>query len=111
MSSLAQPKILVWFLAAAGLFFARALLFSTWLSRAPEVQREIGEYSGAEHRGCHTEGGPLSPAQGVQEGQYDEFLNKSQSKKGFERAPSRRLTGSRCATRYVTAQAPGVRRK
>lgn len=41
MSSLAQPKILVWFLAAAGLFFARALLFSTWLSRAPEVQQSL----------------------------------------------------------------------
>ena len=38
---LVQPKTLVWFLAAAGLFFARALLFSTWLSRAPEVQQSL----------------------------------------------------------------------
>lgn len=36
-----QPKILLWFLGAAGLFFARALLFSTWLSRAPEVQQSL----------------------------------------------------------------------
>ena len=40
-TQLAQPKIFVWFLAAAGLFFARALLFSTWLSRAPEVQQSL----------------------------------------------------------------------
>ena len=36
-----QPRILFWFLGAAGLFFARALLFSTWLSRAPEVQQAL----------------------------------------------------------------------
>jgi fucose permease len=40
-TSFAQPKIVLWFLAAAGLFFARALLFSTWLSRAPEVQQAL----------------------------------------------------------------------
>ena len=37
----ATPKIVLWFFAAAGLFFARALLFSTWLSRAPEVQAAL----------------------------------------------------------------------
>ena len=36
-----QPSMLYWFLGAAGLFFARALLFSTWLSRAPEVQQAL----------------------------------------------------------------------
>ena len=37
----ATPKIVLWFFAAAALFFARALLFSTWLSRAPEVQAAL----------------------------------------------------------------------
>lgn len=36
-----KTPILYWFLGAAGLFFARALLFSTWLSRAPEVQQAL----------------------------------------------------------------------
>ena len=36
-----QATIVYWFLGAAGLFFARALLFSTWLSRAPEVQQAL----------------------------------------------------------------------
>jgi len=40
-SPVAPPNVLLWFFAAAGLFFARALLFSTWLSRAPEVQEAL----------------------------------------------------------------------
>ena len=39
--SVAQPRILVWSFAAAAIFFTRALLFSTWLSRGPEVQQEL----------------------------------------------------------------------
>lgn len=40
-SSVTQPRILWWFLAAAAIFFTRALLFSTWLSRGPEVQQAL----------------------------------------------------------------------
>ncbi|MEJ6619950.1 MAG: MFS transporter [Pontimonas sp.] len=36
-----RPSILVWSLAAAEVFFTRALLFSTWLSRGPEVQQAL----------------------------------------------------------------------
>ncbi|MEL0149004.1 MAG: hypothetical protein VW805_01795 [Pontimonas sp.] len=39
--SVDQPRILFWFLAAAAIFFTRALLFSTWLSRGPEVQQAL----------------------------------------------------------------------
>lgn len=39
--SVSQPRILPWFLAAAAIFFTRALLFSTWLSRGPEVQQAL----------------------------------------------------------------------
>ena len=39
--SVAQPRILVWSFAAAAIFFTRALLFSTWLSRGPEVQQAL----------------------------------------------------------------------
>jgi MFS family permease len=35
-------SILVWSTASAGLFFARAFLFSTWVSRGPEVQKLLG---------------------------------------------------------------------
>lgn len=38
---MARPRIVLWFLAAAGIFFTRALLFSTWLSRGPEVQQAL----------------------------------------------------------------------
>ena len=40
-SPVTQPKILFWSLAAAAIFFTRALLFSTWLSRGPEVQQAL----------------------------------------------------------------------
>lgn len=40
-SSVAQPRIAFWFAAAAAIFFTRALLFSTWLSRGPEVQQAL----------------------------------------------------------------------
>ena len=40
-SSVAQPRIAFWFAAAAAIFFTRALLFSTWLSRGPEVQQSL----------------------------------------------------------------------
>ncbi len=33
-----KTSIVVWSTASAGLFFARAFLFSTWVSRGPEVQ-------------------------------------------------------------------------
>lgn len=33
-----QPSLIVWSTAAAALFFARAFLFSSWVSRGPEVQ-------------------------------------------------------------------------
>ena len=33
-----NPRLGVWFAAAAMVFFTRALLFSTWQSRSPEVQ-------------------------------------------------------------------------
>ena len=36
-----MPRISIWFLAAAMIFFTRALLFSTWLSRGPEVQQAL----------------------------------------------------------------------
>ena len=39
--SVTQPRILLWFLGAAAIFFTRALLFSTWLSRGPEVQQAL----------------------------------------------------------------------
>ena len=32
------PRVGIWFAAAATIFFTRAILFSTWQSRAPEVQ-------------------------------------------------------------------------
>ncbi len=35
---LSKPSIVVWSTASATLFFARAFLFSTWVSRGPEVQ-------------------------------------------------------------------------
>ncbi len=38
--SVDQPRILFWFLAAAAIFFTRALA-STWLSRNPEVQQAL----------------------------------------------------------------------
>jgi MFS family permease len=38
---MARPRIVLWFLAAAGIFFTRALLFSTWFSRGPEVQQAL----------------------------------------------------------------------
>jgi fucose permease len=34
-----KTSLLVWSTATAGLFFARAFLFSTWVSRGPEVQK------------------------------------------------------------------------
>ena len=40
-SSTTPPSIVLWSLAAAGIFFTRALLFSTWLSRLPEVQQAL----------------------------------------------------------------------
>lgn len=40
-SSVLEPRILPWFVAAAAIFFTRALLFSTWLSRGPEVQQSL----------------------------------------------------------------------
>jgi len=35
------PRVGVWFTASAAIFFTRALLFSTWLSRGPEVQQAL----------------------------------------------------------------------
>ena len=40
-SSATRPSILMWSFASAGIFFTRALLFSTWLSRGPEVQQAL----------------------------------------------------------------------
>jgi predicted MFS family arabinose efflux permease len=40
-SSETQPRIVLWFVATASIFFTRALLFSTWLSRGPEVQQAL----------------------------------------------------------------------
>ena len=40
-TSVAPPNIGLWFWAAASIFFTRALLFSTWLSRGPEVQQAL----------------------------------------------------------------------
>jgi predicted MFS family arabinose efflux permease len=37
-----KPSIVVWSTASATLFFARAFLFSTWVSRGPEVQELLG---------------------------------------------------------------------
>jgi predicted MFS family arabinose efflux permease len=39
---LSKPSIAVWSTASATLFFARAFLFSTWVSRGPEVQELLG---------------------------------------------------------------------
>jgi predicted MFS family arabinose efflux permease len=39
---LSKPSIVVWSTASATLFFARAFLFSTWVSRGPEVQELLG---------------------------------------------------------------------
>ena len=39
---LSKPSIVVWSTASATLFFARAFLFSTWVSRGPEVQALLG---------------------------------------------------------------------
>ncbi len=36
-----NPRLGVWFAAAAMIFFTRALLFSTWQSRSPEVQTAL----------------------------------------------------------------------
>lgn len=36
-----NPRVGVWFAAAAMIFFTRALLFSTWQSRAPEVAKAL----------------------------------------------------------------------
>jgi predicted MFS family arabinose efflux permease len=41
-SRLSKPTIVVWSTASATLFFARAFLFSTWVSRGPEVQQLLG---------------------------------------------------------------------
>ena len=41
-SRLSKPSIVVWSTASATLFFARAFLFSTWVSRGPEVQQLLG---------------------------------------------------------------------
>ena len=41
-SRLSKPSIAVWSTASATLFFARAFLFSTWVSRGPEVQELLG---------------------------------------------------------------------
>jgi predicted MFS family arabinose efflux permease len=41
-SRLSKPSIVVWSTASATLFFARAFLFSTWVSRGPEVQELLG---------------------------------------------------------------------
>lgn len=40
-SSVTQPRIVLWFVATASILFTRALLFSTWLSRGPEVQQAL----------------------------------------------------------------------
>ena len=40
-SSVVQPRIVLWFVATASILFTRALLFSTWLSRGPEVQQAL----------------------------------------------------------------------
>jgi MFS family permease len=37
-----HPSVLVWSTASAALFFTRAFLFSTWVSRGPEVQKLLG---------------------------------------------------------------------
>lgn len=37
-----NPRIAIWFAAAAIIFFTRAFLFSTWLTRGPEVQEALG---------------------------------------------------------------------
>jgi MFS family permease len=39
---LSKPSLFVWSTASAALFFARAFLFSTWVSRGPEVQELLG---------------------------------------------------------------------
>lgn len=39
---MSKPSIVVWSTASATLFFARAFLFSTWVSRGPEVQELLG---------------------------------------------------------------------
>lgn len=36
-----NPRVGVWFLASATIFFTRALIFSTWLSRGPEVKAAL----------------------------------------------------------------------
>ena len=36
-----NPRVGVWFAASAALFLARSFLFSTWLSRGPEVQTAL----------------------------------------------------------------------
>lgn len=38
----AAPGVLIWFIASATVFFTRAILFSTWVSRGPEVQQALG---------------------------------------------------------------------
>jgi fucose permease len=37
-----SPRVSIWFAAAATIFFTRAFLFSTWLTRGPEVQEALG---------------------------------------------------------------------
>lgn len=37
-----QPRLAVWFTAVFMLFFARAFMFSTWVSRGPEVKELLG---------------------------------------------------------------------
>ena len=37
----AAPSVLIWFIASATVFFTRAILFSTWVSRGPEVQQAL----------------------------------------------------------------------
>jgi MFS family permease len=39
---LSKPSVVIWSTASATLFFARAFLFSTWVSRGPEVQELLG---------------------------------------------------------------------
>lgn len=36
-----SPSVLIWFIASATVFLTRALLFSTWVSRGPEVQQAL----------------------------------------------------------------------
>ena len=38
----AKPRIGLWFAGTSAIFFTRAFLFSTWVSRGPEVQEALG---------------------------------------------------------------------